>query len=116
MAAGNPTNDFQQAAQNLTTAANRTFAEHLFHEALQDARVEASSKNDRELLAYLPAIQDESSLKNAVESVLNSKTNDKSSRKIARVFKRLERPFEVARRISECSRLTTTQLCLMHAA
>ena len=104
MATGNWSNDFQAAATALSTTANRTPAEHLFHEALQDARVEASSKNDRKLLDFLPAIQDESTLRKAIETVIDPKAAGRTSRKIARMFEHLERPFEIARRVSETSR------------
>ena len=106
MATTAPANDFQAAAQALVATANRTFADQIFHDALQEMRAEASSKKkkkDKDRLQLLASIRDDDSLRKAVKDTVNPKADDKWSRKVARVCEKLERPFELFWRISETS-------------
>jgi hypothetical protein len=106
MSAPSPPTAYESAAQVLSASAQRPLHERIFHDALNDARAEASNDDDTRLLAKLAVIRDRASMKTALEKELNQDphTAKRPSRRVARFCGSVDRWFDVAWRISEASR------------
>jgi hypothetical protein len=109
MAAAHSSNDLQAIADRLQAIANRTPSEEIFHEALEDARTQASNENDPQILKELAKVQDKSSMEETIRKALadspslGQKHAKRWDRRALNFSQKFNKSFEIAQRISECS-------------